>query len=207
MAEFAAAYYQSGNYADYLSRGPRYTQLAKDLASKLHGNILDFGCGVGFLTRGLQQQGLQVRGYDASKWAILYGRYTLKIPRLTGNPDILQSRYNSIIGLDVLEHISVDDLHKLFEVLQTEQLVVRIPVAADYGSDFVLDVSRNDVTHITCWTKSQWHEFFRQYDYQLQELLQLPTIWDSPGVLSCIYRHREYHAEGTTEAQPNTAHP
>src|ERR1051325_3080488 len=62
---FGEEYYRTGNYADYLERGPRYHQIAIELDQLFRtlnlfdgdGPILDYGCGVGFLSEALTNRG------------------------------------------------------------------------------------------------------------------------------------------------------
>jgi SAM-dependent methyltransferase len=186
-------YYKSGNYHDYLDRSHRYLMLALYIKSRYFYNpvpVLDFGCGVGFLAGAFQQLGhKRVYGYDPSEWAIDYGTNTLKIPHL--EKEFVDRPYKLTFMLDVLEHIPLPEIDEIFNKLDTRNLVVRIPVPLNLGEDFVLQVSRNDKTHITCLDKLTWNDILESHGFRLVERLDYnPIIWDSEGVFCALYKKR-----------------
>ena len=72
------SYYQSGNYKFYKSNAPRYYRMAREIVSLLDSvyiingeeDILDFGCGLGFLADGLSRyHNGNVYGYEISDYA------------------------------------------------------------------------------------------------------------------------------------------
>lgn len=187
METFGPNYYQTGNYVDYLNRAERYGKLAKEIAPVISGSTLDFGCGVGFLVDGLQKIDMQIQGYDISSWAIHYGTEILKIPNLTDQWNDLKPSYETLLGLDVFEHMSILDIKFILHKIQIKTIVARIPVAKKANEDFVLDVSKRDKTHITCMTKNQWDNLFLSCSYSPQLILNYEHIWESEGVLSRVY--------------------
>ena len=60
-----------------------------------------------------------------------------------------------------------------------------MPVCANEGEDYVLNVSRVDPTHVIRWTKNQWRKLFENLGYFPLDL-NLSTIYNSPGVYTGI---------------------
>lgn len=188
MNVFDKSYYESNNYTDYLGRGDRYLRLEEDLFDILkkfnmdQGPRLDFGCAVGFLLEGLNRREGHSYGSDISEYALeecrKKGLYTQKTPDWS----LLHS---TVFALDVLEHISESELNTFFDKIRTKCIIFRIPVCAKGEDDYVLEVSRNDPSHIIRWNKSQWQERFRSAGY-LPLDLNLSTIYCSEGVYSGI---------------------
>lgn len=185
--EFDKSYYESNNYTNYLGREDRYIKLADEVISHLktfdlvQSPILDFGCAVGFLMKGLEKYG-DVYGVDVSDWAL--ERASAQGHKVQKAIDT-KLDHGMVFALDVFEHISEEDLEQILLNLQTKLIVFRMPVCANEGEDYVLDVSRVDPTHIVCWTKDQWRRLFKDFGY-LPLDLNLSTIYNSPGVYTGI---------------------
>lgn len=189
---FNEEYFKSNNYANYLSKKERYVRTADELYHVLSKfsmitpdtTILDYGCSVGFLIQGLQKVGCEaVCGYDISEWATNEARQAgckmLESP--TGTFDLG-------IFLDVLEHMTDQQIIELFKNITAEKLLVRIPCAIDADpTTFHLEVSRKDKTHINCKTSKEWILFFKNLGYQNHFRLNLTTIYDSDGCFCCIF--------------------
>ena len=88
--------------------------------------------------------------------------------------------------LDVLEHIEDQELEEILSFIVAKELVVRIPVTAKEGEDFVLDVSKKDKTHVQKHSKTWWLHLFNRYGFHLKTVLRHTNIYDSKGVLSVI---------------------
>lgn len=178
------SYYTELNYTDYLSRENRYIALAKETTSLLSQinllsePILDYGCAVGHLLSGLNKLKLDCVGYDVSQWA-------LEEARKKGNvtDEIPTDRFGVGYFLDVLEHIEENELNTLFNKVNCNVIIFRMPVVANEGEDYVLEVSRKDKTHVIKWTRQQWRKYFAKFRYEVLPL-SLYTIYDSPGVFS-----------------------
>lgn len=195
---YGEQYYKSVNYTDYLTRKPRYRQLAietTDLLKKLNlieppdaratekdsPKVLDFGCATGMLLGALGDLGCSAYGYDISKWAVTKAREIgCEVYDELGHIEDMPKDVTYL--LDVLEHIDASELDENFTaVASSKAIIFRIPVCLDGGGGYFLEVSRNDPTHITCWSKKQWTKFFNKYGYTIMSL-DLHTIYDSPGV-------------------------
>ena len=78
------------------------------------------------------------------------------------------------------------EIKHFLQLVIAPRLVVRVPVSATEGSPYVLEVSRNDITHVQCHTKEWWIELFHHYDFAFLPLTT-PTIYDSSGVLAGVF--------------------
>lgn len=188
-------YYNSLNYADYMSRQPRYLKLAKettdllDQLSLIHKdvNILDYGCSVGFLMSGLKAVGFKhVDGVDVSDWAI--ERAKEKDLRVTRDINGLYNIYRLMYALDVFEHMKDKEIINIFNKLHPKLLIVRIPCGEGIVKDFHLEVSRRDKTHINCKSREQWIKFLiNKCGFSGCLKLNLNTIYDNPGVFCGLF--------------------
>src|SRR3989344_4904230 len=153
-------YYKSSNYANYLERRDRYLKLAQELHGFLgqlclvneKSTILDYGCAVGFLMEGFGKLGYKnVYGYDISQWATAQARKKgLKIL-----DKIEKKSFDIIVCLDVLEHMTNQEIRQTFSSFRSDIMIVRIPCSLN-GKRFVLNISNLDQTHLNLKTGSAW---------------------------------------------------
>lgn len=206
---FDANYYTTNNYGSYLDRGDRYRHLAAELHERLFGitnlvtrsdQILDYGCATGFLVDGFRKVGYQnVTGYDISDWAVNWGIEN-GITGLTSDPLEMPQKPKLMIALDVFEHMKPEQIEDLFDKIHPEYLLVRIPLAVENGGKFVLNISEQDPTHITRYTREQWKYSLQQYMSTAESLflrktpgthlfdINLSHIYDTPGVMCSLFR-------------------
>jgi len=190
--KFNEEYFKSNNYANYLSKKERYIKTADELFHILNKfgiiypdtKILDYGCSVGFLIQGLKKIGCQnVLGYDISEWAATEAK--------KAGCNILESpegEFDLGIFLDVLEHMTDQQILDLFKNVKIEKILVRIPCASHTNPTiFHLEVSRKDETHINCKTDVEWILFFEKLGYKKYFRLNFNTIYDSEGCFCCIF--------------------
>ena len=189
---FDEQYYRSNNYVDYLSKRERYVKTAEEIQQVFHkfsvidleSTILDYGCSLGFLIKGFEKAGFKnVSGYDISDWAV---------EQATKNGcNILnhaQGTFDLGIFLDVLEHMTDQQIAELFAGLKLDKVLVRIPCAVvEQPNEFYLEVSRRDVTHINCKTDQDWIAVFKGLGYYNCFRLNMSTIYDSPGCFCCLF--------------------
>ncbi len=188
--QFNKEYFTSINYSDYLSRQIRYEKCAKELvlylANKINlttsWEILDYGCAVGFLVNGFRKLGYSCDGYDISTWA---KREAKKRGVEYVNPN---KHSDLVIFLDVLEHMTDEDIRGIFNKMHAGYVLVRIPCSTNGGKSFHLDVSNKDKTHINCKTKYQWLDLFKSMGYSTWFALDLYTIYDSDGVMCKVFK-------------------
>lgn len=185
MHPFTKEYYQNNNYTNYLDRQEKYRKTANEIVNllknlsiiKSQSTILDYGCAVGFLSKALLELGYSPESLDISEWAITQARQKgcncVSVPK---------AHYDVGFFMDVLEHMSNDDINNLFAKTTFDHMVVRIPVSENSNpTEFHLEVSRKDSTHINCATADAWIERFRGWGYERCYRLNLNTIYDSPG--------------------------
>ena len=189
---FDEQYYRSNNYVDYLSKRERYVKTAEEIQQVFHkfslinqdSAILDYGCSLGFLIKGFEKAGFKnVCGYDISDWAVAQARKN--DCRIL---DHAQGTFDLGIFLDVLEHMTDQQIAELFSALKLNKVLVRIPCAVVAQPDqFHLEVSRRDVTHINCKTDLAWIEMFKHLGYRNCFRLNMSTIYDSPGCFCGLF--------------------
>jgi 2-polyprenyl-3-methyl-5-hydroxy-6-metoxy-1,4-benzoquinol methylase len=101
--------------------------------------LLDFGCGVGFLVKSLQNLKYFTYGYDPSPWPVEHGSSVLGIEHLTTDYNKAIGPwewYEAVTALDVFEHMKPDDVRHFLRNVKTRYLIVRIPVCLRDGEDF-----------------------------------------------------------------------
>ncbi len=194
---FDAEYYRSGNYLHYLKR--RFDGLAEDIISELgiekHAKIVDFGCGCGGIVDAMASRGYgNIVGTDISFWAINHGK--LIFPGVADkllhyNRNVLTEPHDVLLMLDVLEHMPEYEAQSTLQLVRQGlrgSALFRIPVCQNEGEPFVLSVSNNDPTHITCHNKNWWHNFFIEAGLSFVKAVNRPRIYSSDGVLVEIWK-------------------
>ena len=180
-------YYKKLNYVTYLDRKPKYVKHVHEITMLLKSfnlikhdsSILDYGCAVGFLIEGFKEYGYNnIQGYDISDWAVQQcEQKNIEILKSISN-----SNYDLICCLDVLEHMSDEQILDAFSKLNGNMMLVRIPCSSD-GKDFHLDISKVDPTHCNCKTKTQWVDLLKKLGYNFFMSINTNTIYDSEGVM------------------------
>lgn len=184
------------NYVDY--RTKRFSNLADNIIKILGlGNkdcrIIDFGCATGALINELRNREFNnIKGTDISNWAIEYGReiYGLEDELDFYNRNLLYKGADYIIMLDVLEHLPDYELETVLKLTRKglkRLLLVRIPVSALEGEDFVLDVSKNDRTHIQIHSRYWWIEKFNSFGFMFSKDVYEDSIYSSTGVFCGVF--------------------
>jgi|SRR5210317_474180 len=179
-------YYKSVNYTDYLARGDRYKKLASEVLNFLdkmnlaEGPVLDFGCAVGFLLEELQKKLTNCYGVEVSEYCI---EECKKKGLEIHHEPVRDMRHGIVFSLDVFEHMQEEELETFIKNIETKVIVFRIPICREGESDYVLDVSRRDPTHVIRWSKNKWKKYFESFGYKCVDL-NLLTIYNSEGVYS-----------------------
>lgn len=192
---FNETYYNSINYLDYKLREEKYLNTAKDLIefSQLFplDNVLDYGCAVGLLMSGYENLNMvNVFGFDISEWAL--SESLKKNLKVSNNLDILHDKqYKLTTALDVFEHMFDEDVNLVLNLLNTEFLIVRIPVKLDGENDFHLEVSRRDPSHVNCKTKKEWVELIQSFGFKFLTEIKTENIYDTPGVFCGYFQKTE----------------
>lgn len=201
MSNFNETYYTCNNYATYLERQERYERMVDEIHYDLFRRlcfdfkghqVLDYGCAVGFVVNALHKIGYNcAHGYDVSEWAINYGRKHVVFPRpfaiSNDIQDVLLSKWKLTFALDVFEHMEENQLNDLLSRLNTEYLIVRIPLATVDGGKYVLSVSENDPTHVLRLTRASWMKKFSERYHHLFNI-NLGLMYDTQGVMCAMFR-------------------
>lgn len=190
-------YYRSGNYANYMERGPRYGKLVEeldDLFKKLcikeaNTAILDFGCALGYVVEAFLKRGYERSvGFDISEFAVRVGNERIGNEVLYTNKSVLGRSNDITLVLDVFEHMQIAEIQDVLLNLHSKYIIFRAPVSTKNGGPLHLEISQRDPTHITRLTKFQWSKLFSEYGFERQFNLNLYTMYDSEGVLCAIFR-------------------
>jgi len=183
---------ETSNYIDYTNK--KFDSLFEDLKRIPISNdksILDFGCATGGLVNCFYKNGYsKIKGTDISYWAIDYGRKQYKLSNKIlnhYNRQLLEKPFDFIFFLDVLEHIPLEELNSILSLIKNiNKVIVRLPVSKREGENFVLDVSKNDKTHIQIHNKAWWMRLFRKHGFKKYKILKKNSIYESEGVLARI---------------------
>lgn len=186
-------YYKTNNYENYLNKSSRYEKLALEIVNfcsnikiyKEDNKVLDYGCAVGFLMDGLLKlPNIKTYGYDISSWAL---SNVDKKHTILSYEKIFKEKFDFVFALDVLEHMTDEQVSDFLSKIDSNKIFVRIPVAALQGQDFFLEISRSDKTHINCKDKKNWIEYFKKFGFNNHIKLNLNNIYDSDGVFCALF--------------------
>jgi len=201
VSSFNESYFIGGaesNYIDYNTK--QYDKLAFDIFKimklKKDEIVLDYGCATGILTKALNKYTI-CYGTDISNWAINYGikQNKFKSKLLYYNYQNIFLKYNFVhkfVILDVLEHCKLKEIKRIFNNIKSGKcrILVRIPVSAVEGDDYLLECSKKDKTHIQCHSKTWWHKLFLSLGFDVCQIVRQKTIYDSDGVLVWILKRK-----------------
>lgn len=193
---FTAEYFLKShisNYNDYTAK--KFDKLCRDLVVgcniQYKDYIVDFGCATGGLLSEFKNKGFRyLKGTDISNWAISFGQkeYGLINELEYFNSNLLWAEKDWLIMLDVLEHIDTPELGSVLDLISQSNIkkgiILRIPVSAQEGKNFVLDVSKNDRTHIQIHSKKFWEQLFEGIGFTTKKVLAEETIYESEGVMA-----------------------
>ena len=107
-----------------------YINKVKPLEGIIDGrNLLDIGCGMGFLMKICRDNGWEVFGVDLSLTAIKYAKENLGLNTELGrieDIDFKSRKFNLILALDLLEHL--DDppkfIERCYEILEDDGMLI-----------------------------------------------------------------------------------
>ena len=107
--------------------------------------------------------------------------------------NLKDDKFDIVFFLDVLEHMSDNDIDELFLKLNANLIVCRIPVAKNKNEDFFLEVSRKDKTHINCKTKNDWISTLTKHGFNTFVKVSTLTFYDSEGVFCFLAFKNNYN--------------
>jgi len=134
-----------------------YKGVARKIASRKPTSVLEVGCGVGFTVRELLHLGVSTVGVDVSPWAIQH-RVTPEVTVADAvSLPFKDKEFDLVFSHDVLEHIPVQELPKVFDEL--DRVGTRNYHIISCGS---LPNDR-DITHVTMKPLSWWRSVAPQH--------------------------------------------
>lgn len=162
--EYNEGYYK--NYdTDYSNRAVwevSFSRIADQLIRDFNPRtVLDAGCAWGYLVEALRDRGVQAYGIDISEYAISKVREDIKPYCAVGSlseplPNSLPAKYDLVISIEVLEHLSAEDGDLAIKNLcaLTDNIII-----SSTPDDF------SDPTHINVQQPPYWIERFAKQGF------------------------------------------
>lgn len=164
---YDASYYSSHLGTDY-SRGNGWEEVFSRHANNIVRDFnpqktLDVGCAVGYFVEGLRDLGVEAYGIDISEFAISQVREDVKpFCKVQNAKDNIAGKYDLITCIEVLEHMSIDDIKKaIFNMCQVTDKIIFSSTPFDY----------EEGTHFSVNKAGFWSEqfaangFYHDIDY------------------------------------------
>jgi 2-polyprenyl-3-methyl-5-hydroxy-6-metoxy-1,4-benzoquinol methylase len=154
------------------------------LPADLNAKIIDVGSGSGRMLEWLEKKGFKnIEGIDASEEQVSLAKKSTIAHVIKENINewgFGVQKYELILLLDVLEHLSKPDaitlLQKLKEALKiNDKIIIQVP---NYISPFGLKIQYGDITHVTAYNEHSLSQLLRISGFGQVKILQwlIPTI-------------------------------
>ena len=191
---FNQEYFETINYVDYEKRQKKYDKTALEIVEYFDlqpfHHVMDYGCATGMLMQSLRENDISVYGYDISEYAL--NQASKKKLFVSNNKEVLEMKnYHLTLVLDVFEHMFDKEIVHVLGKLVTDLLVVRLPCKLEGESDFHLEVSRKDPSHVNCRTEREWRAFFKRNGYEFLDYITTKTIYNSDGCFCATFKKKE----------------
>lgn len=162
--DYDEAYYASVHKYDPVF----YEQVALGILSRtegLGGQVLDLGCGTGYLMKHLLEKGVSVTGIDTSDYAVAN-----PMPECIGRVfkgDALQIPYADqtfdwVVAWSLLEHLPERDVPQALKEIRRVGKAAYFEIAIPLHEGHSEQIAKEDRTHITIKPFDWWEEKFRQ---------------------------------------------
>ncbi|MFP5328385.1 MAG: class I SAM-dependent methyltransferase [Acidimicrobiia bacterium] len=185
-ADYGAWYYQHGCGIPY-ERNEHwlgfFRGIAEQIVSLFHpSSVLDAGCAFGMLVEALRDLGVDAYGVDISEYAISQAREDIRPYLRQGSlADPFDRRYDLVISIEVLEHLSAGDIPQAIKnIANATDTVVFSSTPDDY----------KEATHISIRPPEQWSADFARHGLLRDPDVEIGFITPWAGV----YR-RESHLD------------
>lgn len=150
------------------------------------GNILDYGCGTGFLLKRLANH-YQVAGYDVSTHALTAACENVPNLKIYSRDDEIPKTYfNGIVSLHVLEHIERSFLPAVLNcwhsvLLPHGRIICVVPDASGRGHTLAGKrwTSFGDPTHVTLMGHDEWAALFSASGFSVCKI-GTDGLWSLP---------------------------
>lgn len=141
------------NYGEMSHNHCPGVRLYPEYATFIRSPIIDLGCGTGDTVRYLRERGYEAQGVD---WIIL------KNDMMVG--DILEfkdyDKYDTVLCMDVLEHLSMENVHKLLKNMEGSKLQV---FSISNTPSIIVKDKRKINVHVTDIPFGIWDIIIRKY--------------------------------------------
>ena len=133
----------------------------------LNARIIDVGCGSGRMLEWLRKKGFKnLEGIDASEEQVSLAANATEVHVAQGNInewDFGSKKYDLILLIDVLEHLSKPDAIELLQKLnralrQFGKIIIQVPNCI---SPFGLRIQFGDITHVTAFNEHSLAQMLR----------------------------------------------
>lgn len=183
--DYSAVYYHDYSGPPYTYQEPHWSTFFGRIADQVialfePGTAYDAGCAKGFMVRALAERGVDARGGDISEFAISEApaglAERLEVKDLTAPFD---RRYDVIICIEVLEHMSAQDARAAVANMAAATDVVVLSTTPD---DYT------EPTHVNIRQASSWaqdfatHGLYRRTDVDASFLSPWAVVYDRRGL-------------------------
>jgi hypothetical protein len=162
LSNFYDAYYYAHYCGRSYTRDEEWTNFFGSIAEKIVTRIaprtvLDAGCAMGFLVEGLRARGVEAFGIDISEYAIQSVHPSIRPYCWVGSIcEPLPQRYDLIVSIEVLEHMSVIDGENAIQNLcQFTDDVLFASTQTDY----------KEATHVNVQPTDYWAQLFARQGF------------------------------------------
>jgi len=165
-------YYEDGvkngvsGYENYHWMPTRSIPEAIEIKNRFNfSSCVDFGCAKGFLVHALRLLNCNAYGEDISEYALQNCHPS--VANYVSLPN--NKKYELLICKDVLEHVSVEDLPNMLNIInkKADKFFFVIPLGDD--DKFRIREYEMDITHVTKKDEQWWIEMFNKHNFKLEE--------------------------------------
>jgi len=179
------AFWRSARSSHFKRRALERSRLAITLVPSGTSSVLDVGCGRGELQFLLKQSGVKSQGFDISESAVVkLKRKDYKVRRLDIEKDSIDSKHETIICLEVLEHLHDPGqaLRKLVKSLKSGgSLVVSLPNERNLYH-WLKNLFAPNPAHLHRFNHGKSLSLFRSIGLEARARIPVPLIPDIPGL-------------------------
>ena len=190
---------ESVNYRDSQQLAAFFKKIAQRIVEDLHPKtVLDGGCAMGHLVAALRDLGVEAYGIDISEYAISMVRRDVRPYCAVGSladplPGTFPQRFDLIVSLEVLEHLSAAEGQKAIANLcaHTEQFLF-----CSTPDDF------EDPTHINVQPTAYWADLFarnglyRNFEYSPSYITSYAVLFSrAEPQAGLVYGYEQFYAQ------------
>jgi SAM-dependent methyltransferase len=147
---------------------PMAYYIIKELGLKTGDQVLDYGCGKGYVTKALRLLGIDARGVDVSEYAVGQADPDTRdfVTLITNdNPVPWRQKFDWIITKDVLEHVPDQPLNMFLENYSSLANNMWHVIPLGDNGVFRIPEYHLDRSHVQINDESWWTNKFKQYGW------------------------------------------